>query len=180
MFKKLNQKTIYQNKWMTVFEDDIEFPNGSTGIYGYVKRTNGVGALVINPQNEVLLIRQYRYPIQDWEWNIPGGGVSDKENPQVAIEREIEEETGLSIRSVEKIGHFYPLSSCSTELVSLFLAKVDNEKLELKQRMEDESIAEMKFVSISEALHMIDDGKITDASTCNAIQILARKTNTGS
>jgi ADP-ribose pyrophosphatase len=180
MFKKLNQKNVYQNKWMTVFEDDVEFPNGSVGIYGYVKRTNGAGALVINPQNEVLLIQQYRYPIKAWEWNIPGGGVDDKEEPKVATEREIQEETGLRVKSIEKIGQFYPLSSCSTELVSLFLVKVDNEKLEVKQRLEDESISEMKFVSITEALRMVDDGEITDATTCNAIQILARKINTGS
>lgn len=175
MFKKLKQKNIYQNKWMTVFEDDIEFPNGSTGIYGYVSRAHGADALVINPQNEVLLVKQYRYPIQDWEWNLPGGGVDENENPEDAVVREVEEETGLKIASVEKIGQFYPLSSCSTEHTSLFLAKVGDEKLEIKQRVADESIREMKFVSISQALRMIDAGEITDAFTCNALQILARR-----
>jgi ADP-ribose pyrophosphatase len=175
MFKKLNQKIVYQNNWMTVFEDDIKFPNGAKGIYGYVKRTNGAGALVINPQKQVLLIKQYRYPIQDWEWNIPGGGVDVDENPQSAVEREIREETGLTVESIDKIGQFYPLSSCSTELVSLFVAKVADEELEIKQRLENESITEMKFVSIDEALRMIDAGEISDANTCNALQILARK-----
>lgn len=165
---------VYQNKWMTVFEDDIEFPNGTVGIYGYVKRADGAGALVINPQNEVLLIKQYRYPIQDWEWNIPGGGIDNDEDPSTAVKREVEEETGLKIKSIEKIRKYYPLSSCSTELYSLFLAKVGNENLEMKQRLEDESIAEMKFISIDEALCMIDMGEIMDANTCNAIQILAR------
>ncbi len=175
MFKKLSQKIVYQNKWTTVFEDGIEFPNGTTGIYGYVKRSDGVGALVINPQNQVLLIKQYRYPIQNWEWNIPGGGVDAGEDLELAVEREVAEETGLHIASVEKIGQFYPLSSCSTELFSIFLAKVVDEKLEIKPRIADESIAEMKFVSIPEALGMIDAGEITDAITCTALQILARK-----
>lgn len=175
MFKKLNQKVVYQNNWMTVFEDDIEFPNGAKGIYGYVTRKNGVVVLVINPKNEVLIIKQFRYPIQNWEWGIPGGGVDKNEDPKAAVEREITEETGLKIESIEKIGQYYPLSSCSTELVFLFIAKVTDEKLEVKQRLEDESISEMKFVSIAEALRMIDAGEMTDAYTCNALQILARK-----
>lgn len=175
MFKKINQKVIYQNKWMTVFEDGVEFPNGNTGIYGYVQRTNGAGALVLNPKNKVLLIKQYRYPIQDWEWNLPGGGVDPNEDPKIAVEREIEEETGLKIGSIEKIGQFYPLSSCSTEFVSLFVARVADEKLVVKERLEDESITEMKFISIGEAIRMVDAGEITDALTCNALQILSRK-----
>lgn len=166
---------MYQTKWMTVFEDVIEFPNGTQGIYGYVKRNDGVVCLVINPKNELLLIKQYRYPIHDWEWNLPGGGVDPSEDPSFAVEREIEEETGLKIESINKIGQFYPLSSCSTELVFLFLAKVGDDKLVVKERIEDESITEMKFVTISEALNMIDDGEITEGLTCNALQILARR-----
>lgn len=160
---------------MTVFEDGIQFSNGNTGIYGYVKRTNGAGALVINPHKEVLLIKQYRYPIQDWEWNLPGGGIDPSEDPKVTVEREIIEETGLNIESIAKIAQFYPLSSYSTELVFLFVAKVGDGKLVMKERLEDESITEMKFINIDEALRMIDTGEITDAMTCNALQILARK-----
>ena len=175
MFKKLNQKLVYTNNWMSVFEDDIEFSNGAKGIYGYVERTNGAVALVVNPKNEVLLIKQYRYPIKDWEWGIPGGGVGKNEDPKTAVEREVEEETDLKAISVEKIGQFYPLSSCSTELVSLFLIKVADETVEIRKRLEDEDIPEMKFVSISDALSMLDAGEISDAYACNALQMLSRR-----
>lgn len=175
MFKKLSQKIVYQNNWMTVFEDEIEFPNGSKGIYGYIKRADGGVALVTNPKNEVLLIKQYRYPIGTLEWGLPGGGVGEGEDPAAAAKREIEEETGLVVTSLTLVSQFNLLSSCSTEKCSLFMAKVQDVDLEIRECLEDESITEMKFVSIAEALAMIDAGEITDVFTCNALQIWARK-----
>jgi 8-oxo-dGTP pyrophosphatase MutT (NUDIX family) len=177
MFKKLSHKVVYENKWMTVFEDEVEFPNTSQGIYGYVKRSDGAGALVVNQNQEVLLVKQYRYPVQDWQWGLPGGAIDPGETPEQSTRREVEEETGLKIINLEKLGQFYPLSSCSTEIDYLFIAHVAGDTSEFSSNQSDESFQEIKFVSMSEALEMIDSGEITDAFTGNALQMLARKLN---
>lgn len=175
MFKQRSSQTVYQNTWMTVFEDAIEFPDGSSGIYGYVRRSDGAGIAAINPAQEILLIKQYRYPIKAYEWNIPGGGI-DGDQPAAAAQRELMEETGVTIESIEKIGEFYPLSSCSTEKGYIFLCRVSNSSLPAEDVSDhNEDVQEKRFVPLAEALAMIDRGEITDAATSNVIQLVARR-----
>ncbi len=175
MFKQLNRKTVYQNKWMKVYEDEIQFPDGSQGIYGFVERSPGVVVMILNEKDEVFLLKQYRYPVQNWMWEFPGGAIDPGENLETAVKREVAEETGLELHSIEKIGQFFPISSFSTESDALFLARTNSPLTALKSSEHDESFAEMKFVNITDALKMIDSGEINDTYTSNALQILARR-----
>lgn len=175
MFKTLSTKSVYKNKWMEVFEDEIQFPSGKKGIYGYVKRSDGAGVAIVNERSEILLVKQYRYPIDKLEWNIPGGAI-DGFDPKEAAIREVFEETGIKIDSVEKLYEGFPLSSCSTEKSFVFFAKVTDVLIpDFDVSEYDEYMEEKRFVPIAEALKMIDSGEITDANTCNIIQIVARK-----
>lgn len=175
MFKTLSSKSVYKNKWMEVFEDEIEFSNGTKGIYGYVKRSDGAGVAILNEKSEILLVKQYRYPVKKMEWNIPGGA-TDGSDPREAAIREVLEETGIALESVEELYEGYPLSSCSTEKGYVYLARVENVTVPNSDVSEfDEYMEEKRFVPISEALRMIDSGNISDANTCNIIQIVARR-----
>lgn len=175
MFKKISSRSVYKNKWMEVFEDEIEFPSGKRGIYGYVKRADGAGVAVVNENNEILLIKQYRYPINQFEWNLPGGGVSDAD-PESSALRELKEETGVSVTTLEKLYEGYPLSSCSTEKGSVYIARVANVELSLLDvSQDDELIIEKRFIPLQEALDMIDRNEITNGETCSIIQLVARK-----
>ncbi len=169
----------YKNQWMTVYEDEIELPNGHKGIYGYVERDPGAGAVIVNDKNEVLLVKQYRYPIKDFQINIPGGGIDEGEDVESALKREIKEETGLEIEIVKKLGKFYPLSSCSTEVGHLFLCRTTSEISKGIKGEADETFESIFFVSFDEALRMVDEGEITDDATANAIQIAYRYLNRG-
>lgn len=159
MIKTTKHTIKYQNRWMTVYEDDIELPNGHKGIYGYVERKSGTAALIVNDKNQILLIEQYRHPIKDFQINIPGGAIDEGENPEVALRREIKEETGLDIEVVKKLGVFYPLSSCSTEAGSLFLCKTESKLKDGVKGEEDETVRDIRFVDFEEALRMIDEGE---------------------
>jgi len=175
MFKTLSSKSVYKNKWMEVFEDEIEFPGGKTGIYGYVKRSDGAGIAVVNENNEILLVKQYRYPIKAYEWNIPGGGI-DGQDPQLAAIREVKEETGVEVKNLEKLIESYPLSSCSTEKGYVYLAKVEGVKLVNEDVSDDdEMVIEKRFIPIEEVLRMVDAGEISDSDTCSIVQMVARK-----
>ncbi len=177
MFKKINSKQVYQNPWLSLIEDEIQFENESRGTYAYAERSDGVSVIILNEKTEILLVKQYRYPIQAYEWNIPGGGIDSLE-PEEAARTEIEEEVGVKLGKLEKIAEFYPLSSLATEKSHIFLARVANCTLEGKDvSPSDEEIIEKRFFSIKQALNMIDQGKITDANTANMIQLVARKIN---
>jgi ADP-ribose pyrophosphatase len=177
MFKTIKKNIIHENKWTKFFEDEIEFENGEQGLYGYIERQDGVVVIILNQNKEILLINQYRYPIQKYEWNLPGGGIDGDETAEQAAIREVGEETGIEIKDVEKIGAFYPLSSASTELVTIFLAHVRQnvDVRELTNNQIDESVSERRWVSIEKCLEMIDKGEITDGMTCNAVQLVVRK-----
>ncbi len=167
---------MYKNKWMEVFEDGIEFDSGKKGIYGYVKRPDGADVLIVNAKNEILLVKQYRYPIRAFQWGIPGGAMDIGELAEDAAKREIKEETGLEVTSLEKVGGFYPLSSCSTEKGNLFIARVDTGLPNRNPAAQhDEVFQEKKFIPIQKALEMIDSNEITDSYSANAIQILVRR-----
>jgi len=177
MFKRINSKQVYQNPWLSLNEDKIQFENGDDGIYAYVDRGDGASVIILNEKNEILLVKQYRYPIKAYEWNIPGGGI-DSLAPEEAARTEIEEEVGIKLGKLEKIAEFYPLSSLATEKTHIFLARVANCILEGKDvSPSDEEIIEKRFFSIKQALSMIDQGEITDANTANMIQLVARKIN---
>jgi len=176
MFKKISSKTVYKNKRMIVFEDKIEYKNGEKGTYTYFKRRNGVLVLVWSlDTRKVLLIQQYRYPIQKVQWTIPGGAIDDDELPEMAAKREVFEETGLEISKLEKIGVFFPMSSCALESETLFLSFVKFGLSSKKGQLYDEEIMKTKFITINKAIEMMDRGEISDAMTSLAIQMLDRR-----
>ncbi|NMB56774.1 NUDIX hydrolase [Candidatus Beckwithbacteria bacterium] len=120
MFKILKTKKVYETKFITVFEDEIEFPSGQKGIYNFIARKNGVAILASDSQDRILLLKQYRYPIKDFSWSLPAGSIDDNENLESAAVREFKEETGFEISSLQKINIFYPLDSCTAETSTLF------------------------------------------------------------
>lgn len=179
MFKKINQKSIYKDAWVELFQDEIEFPDGSKGTYAWVNRKNGVGIIVVATDKKILLHREYRYVIDDYSWEVQGGGIDEGETPEQAAVRELQEEAGISVNpnSLQKLGTFYPLHSFNTESVVLFMAVIDSTELGEQQTESAELIDQQEFVSFDEALEMIDSGKVNDAGTANAIQMAIRKYN---
>ena len=141
---------------------------------GEIKKPETINYRSLKAEKDGLFDEKIFGPIKDYEWGLPGGAIDEGETPEKAAIRELEEETGIKVSHLKKLGQFYPLSSCSTEKDILFLAKIDR-PIEMSSDQYDESIQEKKFVALNEAIQMIDQGIITDAYTCNAIQILARK-----
>ena len=177
MLKKTAQKLIYRDPWLEFFQDEVEFPSGKKGTYAWAKRKNGVGVVVVTEKNRIFLHREHRYVINDYSWEIQGGGIEDGESPVQAAVRELREEAGFVVQEsrLVRLGSFYPLHSFNTEHVTLFMVKV-REDARIATTVEDgESIDVWKFVSFAEALSMIDKGEINDAFTANAIQMAVRK-----
>lgn len=177
MIKKVNSKSVYEDKWLKFFQDEIKFPDGSSGTYAWADRKSGVGIVVITKDKKVLLHREYRYPIKDYSWEIQGGGIDDGETVEQAAVRELEEETGIQMNESELkyLGVFYPLHSLSTESGTLFMAIIDEPNVDTLKTENSEIIEEQKFVTFDEVFKMIDDGRINDSATAHAAQLAIRK-----
>ena len=175
MFKRIGQKELYKDKWLALYQDQIQFPDGSTGTYAWVNRKNGVVIAVVTTDNRILLNKEYRYVIEKYNWELPGGGIDEGETPERAAKRELYEETGIHADTLEEVGGFYPLHSFNTEHITVFYTKIEPTSLSTAQTESGEYVGEQRYVPFSEALGMIDSGEIIDAFTANVIQIVIRR-----
>lgn len=177
MIKKLSQKVIYKDEWHEFFLDEVEFPDGSKGTYAWVNRKKGVAVAVLTKDKKILLHKEFRYVINDYSWEIQGGGMEDDESAEQAALRELQEEAGItaSLEDLHKMGEFYPLNSFNTEKVAFFMIIIDHKNVTTQGSEASESIEEQRFVSFLEALKMIDTGIVNDALTAHAIQMAIRK-----
>ena len=73
-WQRRSSKLIYSNPWITVREDDVITPGGSPGIYGVVETRLAVGVVALTDDNQIYLVGQYRYPVDEYSWEIPEGG----------------------------------------------------------------------------------------------------------
>src|SRR6476661_7194004 len=95
-WKILGEKNIYDNKWINVTEYDVINPSGGKGIYGKVHFKNlAIGIVPLDEEFNTYLVGQYRFPLNQYSWEVPEGGGLLGDDPLSAAERELLEETGL-------------------------------------------------------------------------------------
>lgn len=171
MTKQLSTKTVYENKWMKVREDDVEFPDGSKGIFGVVEKPDF--ALIIPfEKNGFYLVKQFRYPVGESFWEFPQGSYEEKPDidPAVLAKGELKEETGLSASSMKKIGYLYEAYGYSNQGFHIFLAEGLQEGEQ--QLQASEQGMEVGFFTTAQFEQKIHDGEITDAPTVAAYGVL--------
>src|SRR6188474_444762 len=91
-----SRRVAYENPWVTIWHDEVTRPDGSPGVYGVVHFANlAAGVLVLDDSDRVLLVGQHRYPLGEYSWEIPEGGVPAGETGIDGARRELREETGV-------------------------------------------------------------------------------------
>ena len=166
-WKILSEKEEYDNPWIKVTEYSVLNPSGGKGIYGKVHYKNrAIGVLTLDNQMITHLVGQYRFPIDQYSWEIPEGGCPEGSTPLEAAQRELEEETGLKALSWELLLEMRLSNSVSDEHAMVYLAW-DLEQGEASP--EDTEDITVKRVSFEEAYNMVEDGTITDSLSVAAI-----------
>lgn len=172
-WKILNEKEIYDNPWINLKEYDVINPGGGKGIYGKVHFKNlAIGIVAINDVNEIALIGQYRFPIDQYSWEIPEGGGLHGIDPLVSAQRELQEETGLLANNWEKLLEMHLSNSVSDELGIIYLAT------DLKQSTANPEETEaliFKWLPFEKVFQQVMQNKITDSLTVAAILKLKLK-----
>jgi 8-oxo-dGTP pyrophosphatase MutT (NUDIX family) len=159
----ISSRSVYDNPWIRVREDQVLRPDGLPGIYGVVEFKNrAVGILPIDRVGRIWLVGQYRYPLHAYSWEIPEGGCSESETPEATAERELREETGLIAGQMELVANSHLSNSVSDELAYLYRAT------ELTQGPDDPEGSEritVRCFDWDEAWGMLRRGEITDSIT---------------
>ncbi|MDE6946985.1 MAG: NUDIX hydrolase [Anaeroplasmataceae bacterium] len=163
----VNRKIIFQGKVLRVEHDTVKCENGNLAMREIVRHPGGAAVLCITPENEVLLVKQYRYAYQEILFEIPAGKLEDQENPALTAIREFEEETGNKALDLTFLNVIYPTCGYSDEKIYLYL--VTNFKKTQTHFDEDECI-ESTYYPLEQVLQMVQSGEIKDAKTICALQ----------
>jgi 8-oxo-dGTP pyrophosphatase MutT (NUDIX family) len=170
-WRRQSRRVAYENAWIRVYDDRVLRPDGRPGVYGVVHFHNrAVGAVVLDDRDRVLLVGQYRYPLDVYSWEIPEGGAPFDEDPLAAAQRELLEETGFVARSWREVARAHLSNSATDEEAVCYLAR-DLEQREAEPE-ETEQI-QVRWVPFDEALRMALRGEITDALSVCGIQRVA-------
>lgn len=164
-WQTLSTRVVYENKFIRVREDQVIQPDGAPGIYGVVEFHGCVGVLPIDTDGKVHLVGQYRYPLQQYSWEIPEGACHPGESPLEAAARELREETGLTGK-LEWFGTSHLSNSVSDEIAHYFLA---TELVAGEANPEETEQLEHLVVPFAEALRMVLHSEITDSLSQIAI-----------
>ena len=152
----------YDNPWITVTEHQITNPSGKPGIYGKVHYKNkAIGIIPIDNEGNTWLVGQWRYPLNEWSWEIPEGGGTIGSDILESAKRELKEETGLTAKKWKMIQRAHLSNSVSDEEGFVFLA--ENVEEGLHNREETEADMVVRKLPFSEVHQMVLDGKITDS-----------------
>jgi ADP-ribose pyrophosphatase len=156
---------------MTVREDQVIRPGGSEGLFGVVEMVGGSSVLAIEENNDVHLVREYKYAVGRDSLEVVSGAIDAGETPLEAARRELREEAGLIAAEWHALGTVDPFTTAIRCTNHLFLAKG------LSPTSADpddgEEIALVR-VSLEAALQMVLAGGITHASSCILILRAAR------
>ena len=162
-WKKLSSKTIYDNPWITVFEDQVINPGGGRSDYGVVHFKNTAVAIVpLDGEGNTWLVGQERYTLGQFSWELPMGGAPADEEPIAAARRELKEEAGLTAKRWSQILRLHTSNSITDEEGIVFVAEDLHEGEPAFDETEDLRIRKLP---LSEALAMIERGEIQDAKS---------------
>jgi 8-oxo-dGTP pyrophosphatase MutT (NUDIX family) len=164
----------YQNPWIIVREEKVIRPDGEKGLFGTVEYVNGASVVAIDKSNYIYLIKEYRYGISDYSYEIPTGAIDEGETELEAAKRELFEESGVKAEKWTSMGYTVPITAIMKARNYMFLA----EDLEIGTMTNPENdVIEVVKMPFNEALQMVMEGKIWHATSALAIIKVARLKN---
>jgi ADP-ribose pyrophosphatase len=166
--KKVSSKQIFKGQILTLFHDIVELPNGITATREKVIHPGAVAVVPVNDKDEIILVKQYRYPIEKILIEIPAGKLDSGEPALECAERELHEEAGVVNGKLAHLATIYTSPGFSDEKMDIFIA-TDFEEKENKPD-HDEFLSVFK-AKISECLKMIENGDISDAKSIIGIML---------
>ncbi len=154
--------TIYQGRRLSVETKRIRGRDGSTK-ERVVVRPSDAAAILPRKEDTCYLIRQYRFAVDQYLYEVPAGTIDPGETPEQTAVRELEEETGFRAETMISHGFIFTTPGFTTERIHLFEAQ--NLRIVGNQRLEEDEIIELAPFPQDEVFAMIEDGRICDAKT---------------
>jgi ADP-ribose pyrophosphatase len=167
-WERLSSERLMQNPYFTLRSDRLRLPDGAVkDPYYVVERPDAAIVFPLTPSDEVVLVRQYRPPLDMMELGLPAGLVEEGEEPEKAARRELLEETGYAGSEWERLGAVASSPSLKDNWAHLYLAR-GVERAEAPQPDEYERV-EVVLVPVGEILQEVKAGTIVSSSGVAAV-----------
>jgi len=164
--KRLSSQQIYHGRGINVRVDTVEKPSGRKTTREVIEHSECVVVVPIDDQNNILLVRQYRYSVGKFLLEIPAGGIEPGEEPIDCVRRELQEEIGYLPRKIDKLGGFYAIPGYGTEYLYCYLA---TDLVPSRLVAEDTEGIELVRVPQNQTPQLIASGEICDAKSIAAL-----------
>ncbi len=162
MEETLSSQLIYDGRAVKLRVDSVRLSNGRQTTREIVEHSDCIAVVVIDANNNVLLVKQFRKPVENELLEIPAGGIDPGEDPEEAVNRELREEIGYLPRKVQRLGGFYSAPGYCTEYLYLYLA---TELVPSQLIAEDTEAINVVRVPIEDIPELIASGHICDAKS---------------
>jgi len=151
-----------------VRRDQVRWPDGHVTPYAYVQSAGAVWVVPVTADGHVVLIRQFRYTVDDWCWEVPAGGFHDfAGGPLDLAKRELAEEVGGESDDWRYVGYYRPGVSIIDEICHVVLAR--DVRLDHEPQREPGEIIEVHLVPLERALEMARNGEMVDGHSALAL-----------
>jgi len=169
----LSRTVVHAGKVLQLELDRIRLPSGHTIDMEIVRHRGSVVMLPIPEPGKIILIRQYRYAIDRWIWELPAGGLKAGEDPDAAAARECEEEIGLAPRRVTRLRGYYPTPGfCNEEMIFYRCEDLHPPAPDSTARPDDDESIEPRTLTLAEARALVQSGEIVDMKTVAGLTLI--------
>ena len=160
------ERQIYRGAFLEVVTEEVELPNGHRATLDLIRHPGASAVVPFLGEDEVLLIRQYRYAAGGEIYEVPAGKLEGDEEPAACAMRELEEEAGQRAGRIEPLGSILTTPGFTDERIHLFAAF---DLSPVSRRPDDDEVIELAPMSLGEALELVWSGEICDAKSCLAL-----------
>ncbi len=175
--KTLSEKEMFRGQIIRVHVDDVELENGQPALREVVDHPGGVSVCILTEQNEVIFVRQFRYPYKQVLLELPAGKLEPGEDPFEAVKREQREETGTASENYISLGQVYPTPGYCGEIIRLWACRTQGDAGELS--LDEDEFLCTERVPLEKAVEMVCRNEIPDAKTQIGILKTARLVEQG-
>lgn len=177
IFEKTVEKNyVYKGRIINVRCDKAQLHNGNPCTREVVEHNGGVCIAPITENNELIFVRQFRYPYMEMVLELPAGKLELGEDPFEAGKRELEEETGTVAEKYYNLGKFYPTPGYCGEIIYLYAA---SDLKSTAMNPDEDEFLEVEKISIDKAVDMVLNNEILDGKTQTLIMRVAEMMRRG-
>jgi 8-oxo-dGTP pyrophosphatase MutT (NUDIX family) len=166
-WQRTDRKIVYENPWITLYEDQVINPGGGRNTYGNIHfKKKAVAIVPLDDDGNTWIVGQDRYTLGEYSWEVPMGASEEDEDPIDTAHRELAEETGLSAHDMTCLMRLHTSNSITDEEGFVFVARNLTQGDTAFDEMED---LEIRKLPLAEAVAMIGRGEMTDAISVAAL-----------